>query len=123
LPSVITCSISAAAEFSDSKLIGQILHEVESKQNELHIEGFGVSMTTLEDVFIKASVSGGNIIDDRVDGFSKDSRSPSPVLKSVNEDISPSTKMQQFKTMCWYNWLYARNNLKTIILLTLLPCL
>jgi len=123
-------SISISVPFSHSKMLGNILQQVQTRKNELRFKGYGVSMTTLEDVFVKASASGTELVKNGMEQIgSVNKHLHSELVKDDNnrekqdEDkpIKPSTILQQVKTMFWYNWLYFRKNLVSTIIFELLP--
>ena len=145
-------AFSITVPFSHAAAVGPILADLEAQQHALGVAGFGVSLTTLEDVFVRASLDGGGAggpSGPSASGAMAQDVKPSgsinrtthgacdPVVATKkmesnyeeeekeedDEEAPPASAWQQLRALCWYNWLYARTNVGVLVAATVLPAL
>ncbi|XP_046858898.1 phospholipid-transporting ATPase ABCA3-like [Xenia sp. Carnegie-2017] len=105
----------------------KLFQTLEQEKDELGISSFGVSVTTLEDVFIKV----GEGLEQTVDNQRKENKSKSfetlvdPSLKLDHSELltGVSLKIHQFKAMFMKRFLHSKRNKSAVLTQLFLPLL
>ena len=134
--------------FDFERLFPTILRELDAGRAQLGIKNYGLSLTTLEDVFIRMGTEKETSLSQKKEDLSENERQetagvvPNEVdekdekvdedsfslenmgmLEDTDDHLPPSTMGRQFSTVFLVNWMfYARRKMKTAIIL-LLPLL
>ena len=120
--------------FDNERLFPTILKELDAGKEQLCIKNYGLSLTTLEDVFIRMGteketsssqdeekeIEGDNREDEKEekDGKKDTYSEKLRVLDYEDDYLPPSSIKRQFSTVFLVNWLfYARRKLKTAAIL------
>jgi len=107
-----------------NKLLVQLFTNLETRKDELNIETYGLTVTTMEDVFLRV---GNESIDTFDDKFSKSSNSSllnEPILvQSIRKNSGNKLGLQQFKALFLKRFHYAKRYWPMIVLQTVLPAI